>query len=66
MRSWLQVCKQMIASYRSSMLVTYSTFPVVVLVYVQSIPIIITGKCNSKDHDQLTFPTVVPKRVVFY
>ena len=48
------------------MLVTYSTFPVVVLVYVQSIPIIITGKCNIKDRDQLTFPTAVPKRVVFY
>ena len=55
----------MIAPYRSSMLVTYSTFPVVVLVFVQSIPVIITGKCNSKDHDQLTFPTVVPERVVF-
>ena len=65
MRSWQQVCKQMIAPYRSSMLVTYSTFPVVVFVFVQSIPVIITGKCNSKDHDQLTFPTVVPERVVF-
>ena len=51
MRSWSQVCKQMIAPYRSSMLVTYSTFPVGVLVFVQSIPVIITGKCNSKDHD---------------
>ena len=55
----------MIAPYRSSMLVTYSTFPVVDLVFVQSIPIIITGKCNSKDYDQLTFPKVLPKRVVF-
>ena len=55
----------MIAPYRPSMLVTYSTFPVVDLVFVQSIPIIITCKCNSKDYDQLTFPTVVPKRVVF-
>ena len=55
----------MIAPYRSSMLVTYSTFPVVVLVFVQSISVIITGKCNSEDHDQLTFPTVVPERVVF-
>ena len=41
----------MIAPYRSSMLVNYSTFPVVVFVFVQSIPVIITGKCNSKDHD---------------
>ena len=28
------------------------------------IPIIIIGKCNSKDHNPLTFPTVIPKRVV--
>ena len=55
----------MTAPYRSSMLVTYSTFLVVVLVFVQSISVIITGKCNSEDHDQLTFPTVVPERVVF-
>ena len=55
----------MTAPYLSSMLVTYSTFPVVVSVFVQSISVIITGKCNSEDHDQLTFPTVVPERVVF-
>ena len=53
----------MIAPYWSSMLVTYSTFPVV-LVFVQFIPIIISGKCNSKNLNHLTFPTVVPKRVV--
>ena len=37
MRTWWQVCKQMIAPYWSSMLVTYFTFPVVVLVFVQSV-----------------------------